>query len=131
LGETTGGQKLIVSMAKDITDKKALETKLSQSQKMEAIGTLAGGIAHDFNNLLSIILGYTDIVIESLPEDSQNASDLQEVYKAASRAKDLVSQILSFSRQDNQELMPLKIHLILKEAMTLFGPQFRPQLISD
>jgi nitrogen-specific signal transduction histidine kinase/CheY-like chemotaxis protein len=119
LGETTGGQKLIVSMAKDITDKKALETKLSQSQKMEAIGTLAGGIAHDFNNLLSIILGYTDIVIESLPEDSQNASDLQEVYKAASRAKDLVSQILSFSRQDNQELMPLKIHLILKEAMTL------------
>jgi PAS domain S-box-containing protein len=86
LGETTGGQKLIVSMAKDITDKKALETKLSQSQKMEAIGTLAGGIAHDFNNLLSIILGYTDIVIEGLPEDSQNASDLREVYKAASRA---------------------------------------------
>ena len=119
LGENANGQKLIVSMAKDITYKKALESKLNQSQKMEAIGTLAGGIAHDFNNLLSVIIGYTYMIIENLPKDSQNVSDLQEVHKAASRAKDLVSQILTFSRQDNQELIPLKIDLILKEVMKL------------
>jgi len=122
LGETSDGHKLIVSMAKDITEKRTLELKLNQSQKMEAIGTLAGGIAHDFNNLLSVIVGYTDIVIEDLPADSPSVLDLQEVHKAANRAKELVSQILAFSRQDNQELIPLKIQLIIKEVMKLLRP---------
>jgi signal transduction histidine kinase/ActR/RegA family two-component response regulator len=97
-----------------------LEDKLQQAQKMEAIGTLAGGIAHDFNNILTPIIGYTQLVQENLPAKSKAKGQLVKVLKAADRAKELVQQILTFSHQTtDHEHRPLKVHLIVKEALKL------------
>jgi PAS domain S-box-containing protein len=100
-------------------EKKKIETQLQQSQKMEAIGTLAGGIAHDFNNILSLIIGYTELAIGNLPEDSRARSNMNKLLKAGERAKDLVKQILTFSRHTEQEQKPVLIHPIIKEALKL------------
>jgi len=100
-------------------EKKKLEAQLQQSQKMEAIGTLAGGIAHDFNNILSLIIGYTELAMGNLPKDSRARSDMNKLLKAGERAKDLVKQILTFSRHTEQEQKPILIHPIIKEALKL------------
>ncbi|MBU0943166.1 MAG: cache domain-containing protein [Proteobacteria bacterium] len=100
-------------------EKNALETQLRQAQKMEAIGTLAGGIAHDFNNILTPILGYSEMALDDLPPDSPAVSDILEVVSAANRAKELIFQILTFSRQTEQEWKPFKIQPVLKEALKL------------
>ncbi len=96
-----------------------MEARLQQAQKMEAIGALAGGIAHDFNNILGPILGYVELMQEELPEDSPQQDRLNQVLNAAGRAKDLVKQILTFSRQDELEVKPLKVQLLVKEALKL------------
>ena len=103
----------------DITGQTRLEGQLRQAQKMEAIGTLAGGIAHDFNNILTAIIGYGEIVLESLPEGSDIREDQEQVVMAGNRAKELVKQILSFSRAGEQEFKPLLIQFIIKEALKL------------
>ena len=102
-----------------LEEKKRLEVQLQQAQKMEAIGTLAGGIAHDFNNILFPIIGYTEMVMDDVQEDSVARSNLEQVLKAANRATDLVRQILAFSRQSEQELKPLRIQLLMKEILKL------------
>ena len=99
--------------------KAKLEAQLRQAQKMEAMGTLAGGIAHDFNNILGAIFGYTELTMDDLPEDSLARANLDEVLKGARRAKDLVKQILTFSRQTEQKRVPVQIHFIVKEALKL------------
>jgi CheY-like chemotaxis protein len=86
---------------------------------MEAIGTLAGGIAHDFNNILSAIMGYTELAVLGVPEKLPAKQNLQEVLKASHRAKDLVRQILTFSRQGEQERKPVLIFPIVKETLKL------------
>jgi PAS domain S-box-containing protein len=88
-----------VGVLKDITQQRQLEVQLQQSQKMEAIGTLAGGITHDFNNILSAILGYTELAILEAKDESKIRHHLEKVQEAGNRARDLVNQILAFSRQ--------------------------------
>ena len=93
--------------------------QLRQAQKMEAIGTLTGGITHDFNNILAAIIGYTDLAIIDIPDGSKARYNLLEAKKAIRRAKELVNQILTFSRQSEQKLIPVKISIIIKEALKL------------
>ncbi|MDH4266682.1 MAG: PAS domain S-box protein [Deltaproteobacteria bacterium] len=109
----------VQAIMENISDKKKLESQLTQSQKMEAIGTLAGGIAHDFNNILSAIMGYTELAVLGVPENPPAKQNLQEVLKASHRAKDLVRQILTFSRQGEQERKPVLISPIVKETLKL------------
>ncbi len=98
-------------------EKKYLEEQLRQAQKMEAIGTLAGGIAHDFNNILTAILGFTSLAIDEKDSGGELESYLQEVMAASNRARELVRQILTFSRQHEQQLQPLRIQFVCKEAL--------------
>ena len=93
--------------------------QLKQLDKIQAIGTLAGGIAHDFNNILSPILGYTEMILDDEPEDSKIRNCLEEVFIAANRAKDLVNQILTFSRQSNQEFKQFRVQPIIEESIQL------------
>jgi signal transduction histidine kinase/ActR/RegA family two-component response regulator len=95
------------------------EKQLQQVMKLQAIGTLAGGIAHDFNNILFPIVGYTELTMDDIPEDSQARQNLEEILKATNRAKELVQQILTFSRQNCQERKPLRIQYLIKEALKL------------
>ena len=103
----------------DITELKQLENQLHQAQKMEAIGTLAGGIAHDFNNILSAIMGYTELSKMEAPEEGQFKQNLNEIYNASIRAKDLVNHILAFSRQSGPERKPIRIGPVVKEAIKM------------
>ncbi len=96
-----------------------LTDKLRQAQKMEAIGTLAGGIAHDFNNILGAILGYTEMAREDCLSGSVKLRDLDQVIQAGNRAKDLVKQILAFSRQTEAQKISLRPFAIVKESIKL------------
>jgi signal transduction histidine kinase/CheY-like chemotaxis protein len=95
------------------------ERQLQLLMKMQAIGTLAGGIAHDFNNILFPIVGFTELTMDDVAPDSQARKNLDEILKATNRAKELVQQILAFSRQSHHERKPLKVHYIVKEALKL------------
>ncbi|MFC2155113.1 ATP-binding protein [Acidobacteriota bacterium] len=104
---------------RDISDKKRLEQQLIQSQKMEAIGTLAGGIAHDFNNLLGVILGNTEMMLDDLQDGTDMHQMAEQVAIATKRAAEVVKQILTFSRQSQQERKPLRIGIVITEALKL------------
>jgi PAS domain S-box-containing protein len=112
-------KKFIISTIQDITREKEAEKRIQQAQKMEAIGTLAGGIAHDFNNILSAVLGYTELSLLELPKDSKILENLSNVKNGALRARDLVKQILDFSRESKSEKIPANLGPIIKEAIKL------------
>jgi PAS domain S-box-containing protein len=103
----------------DLTEKKKLEAQLQQAHKMESIGTLAGGIAHDFNNIIGIIVGNTELAIDDVPEWNPARQNLEEIRTASLRARDVVKQILAFSRQSAQELKPVRIGPIIIESLQL------------
>ena len=105
-------------------EKTKLESHLLHLQKMETIGTLAGGIAHDFNNILTPILGYTEMALEELSDESTLRYDVEQINNAAVRGKDLVQQILTFSRQVDFDKKPLQLHLVVKEVMNLIRASF-------
>jgi PAS domain S-box-containing protein len=100
-------------------EKERLESQLRQAYKMEAIGTLAGGIAHDFNNILSAISGYTELSLLDTDEDSALKSYLKSVLKASERAKELVRQILTFSRQNDHQPIAMDLAPVAKESLKL------------
>ncbi|MBU4055660.1 MAG: response regulator [Proteobacteria bacterium] len=118
-----------IGIARDISgrknaedERKELAAHLRQSQKLEAIGTLAGGIAHDFNNILAAIMGYTEITISEITPDNPLFKRMERVLKAAHRGKDLVNQILTFSRQHEQQKQLVRMDLIVEEALALLCP---------
>jgi nitrogen-specific signal transduction histidine kinase len=93
--ETVG----LLGIARDITERRHLETQFRQAQKMEAIGRLAGGVAHDFNNLLTVIIGHADLVLDTMPPNADERDDLVEIQKTAKRAASLTHQLLAFARK--------------------------------
>ncbi|MCE5281285.1 MAG: PAS domain S-box protein, partial [Deltaproteobacteria bacterium] len=104
----------------DISARKSLELQLLHSQKLDAIGTMAGGIAHDFNNILGIIIGYAEIIkSRKLPTTHKARGDLERVLQAALRARDLVKQILNFSRQEERAMRMIEIRPLVKEAVRM------------
>jgi len=113
-GKITG----YVTLKRDVTETVRLENHLRQAQKMEAIGTLAGGIAHDFNNILAAIIGFAEMT-KLKTTDQAIAPYLEQILKACSRSRDLVKQILTFSRQQEKEKKPIAVIPIIKEAMKL------------
>lgn len=115
-----------IAQVQDITERKNTELALHQSEKMlrqaekmEAIGSMAGGIAHDFNNILTPLLGYAEIALRSVDRESAMANYVEEILKASHRAKDLVDQILAFSRKNDKEGQPIHLLPIVKEVIKL------------
>ena len=109
----------VQGIVEDITVPARLEEELRQAQKMEAVGTLAGGIAHDFNNILSAIIGYTELAQMDLDQDHSAQVCLGQVLQSSVRAKNLVEQILTFSRKRQRELTPVKLEPLVEEALQL------------
>jgi PAS domain S-box-containing protein len=116
----------LLALKEDITERKRaetlkvqLETQLRQAQKMEALGTLAGGIAHDFNNILGAIAGYNELARLDAQAQPEILESLDQIAKASARAKDLVQQILAFSRQSKQERKPIRLQTIVQECLKL------------
>jgi len=109
----------LLVILRDISEQKRLEAQLRHSQKMEAIGTLSSGIAHDFNNILSIILGNSELALYGLPKSKSLYSFLEEIRIASLRAKDVVKQLLSFSRKSEENRFPINIVPIVIESLKL------------
>ncbi|MCB2184710.1 MAG: PAS domain S-box protein [Desulfobulbaceae bacterium] len=133
LGKNMG----FVSIKRDVTEQIKVEERMRQTQKMEAIGTLAGGIAHDFNNILHGIIGYSELAIKDLLQVPVPLRRVERILDAATRAKDLVSQILTFSRQKDIKKKSVQVTLIFKEALKLLRPsipssiKIKQNLVSD
>ena len=107
-----------VAIKRDVTDELNMQARLRQAEKMEAIGTLAGGIAHDFNNIIAAIIGYAELSLDDV-KDERVKRNLDEILSAGQRAKELVQQILAFSRKTDEKKKPLRIASIIKESMKL------------
>ncbi|MBU0964735.1 MAG: PAS domain S-box protein, partial [Proteobacteria bacterium] len=117
--DPAGNRMGYVFVKRDVTEQIKVEAMFRQSQKMEAIGTLAGGIAHDFNNILSAIFGFAEIAKLETAETSGAHRCLVKILEAAGRARDLVKQILTFSRQTDIKPRPIQPKIIVKETLKL------------
>jgi PAS domain S-box-containing protein len=112
----------VVGILDDITESKALEAQLQQSQKMESIGRLAGGIAHDFNNLLTIIMGFAELIQESLPTHSNQHDYINNILLTTQRAANLTGKLLTFARKQITTPKEVDAHLLLQETVDILRP---------
>lgn len=126
------GQTCYVCADIDITERKALERRLFQAEKLESIGQLAGGVAHDFNNLLTAIMGFAEIAQARLPLDHPVQSDLERIVQASTRAANLVRQLLGFARKQLTQPRPVAVNAVIQDTLTLLqrsiGENIRLQL---
>jgi len=113
------GSRSTISVFRDTTDFKQLQDRLQQAQKMESIGNVAGGIAHDFNNILFPILGLSELLLEDLSTDSVEYRNVQQIMKSGERGRELIGQILAFSRQSEHQMMPVRVQQVVREVLTL------------
>jgi len=118
-GIEIGGELFIQSLHRDITEKKAIQEQLIQSQKMESIGQLAGGIAHNFNNLLTSILGYAELLQEHSNLDIESRKRVNSIESAARKAGVMVSKLLGFSRRESSEKLPLNLNDVINDSVRL------------
>jgi signal transduction histidine kinase/ActR/RegA family two-component response regulator len=120
-----------VAIKQDVTERRQLDSRLQQAQKMEAIGRLAGGIAHDFNNILAAMFGFTYLLEEETAANPAAQEEIKEILKAANRAKDLVQQILTFSQQREQKREIIWLDTVVKEAAKLLRASLPAQIKID
>ncbi len=113
------GRWTAVGSVRDVTEKKRIEARLRQSEKMESIGHLAGGIAHDFNNILYSIMGFTELAMDDAEPGSDQANNLSQVLTAADRAKHLVKQILTFARKSENRNQSVRLDIVAGEALKM------------
>ena len=117
--DASGQTSNFVAVKRDVTEELRMEESLRQSQKMQAIGVLAGGIAHDFNNILAAILGYAELLAPVVKSHAQAKEDVSHIRASALRARDLVQQILTFSRQKERERHAVRVDIVLADAVRL------------
>ena len=108
-----------VRTATDITERKEMEARLRQAQKMQSLGNLAGGLAHEINNLLLPILALAKMTLKQFPADSRDATRMQKIIEASERAKALVAQVMAFGRQDEPRMELIALHRVIRETMEL------------
>ncbi|MCX8044329.1 MAG: response regulator [Desulfobacterota bacterium] len=118
--DENNSQQGVLLCFRDITEQKRLQERLQQTQKMEAIGTLAGGIAHDFNNILAGIMGYTELMMNNIDGSSPFRKNIEQILKLCIRARDLVRQILTFSRKiEEEEYVPVRLNEVISDVIKL------------
>jgi PAS domain S-box-containing protein len=126
------GQTRFICADIDITERKALERRLFQAEKLESIGRLAGGVAHDFNNLLTAILGFAELAQGRLPKDHPAQQDLERIMQASMRATNLVRQLLGFARKQLTQPRPISVNAVIQDLLPLLqrslGENIRLQL---
>lgn len=130
-----GKARTVLGTLRDVTgrveadeERTRAEQREQHSRKLESLGVLAGGIAHDFNNILAAIIGLTDMALQELPSGTAVHEDLSEVLRAGHRAKELVKQILKFSRQEQEDRRPIFLHQVVREALRLLRASLPPNI---
>jgi len=120
-----------IEVVEDITERVRIEEELQQARNIESIGVLAGGVAHDFNNILASIFGFTDLARLKQEKDGNVDKELEQIRRASHRARDLVQQILTISRRQQQEKKPVQVSLIIKEALKLLRSSIPSTIVME
>ncbi len=115
------GDRAVIVMLNDVTDRKKIEAQLLHARKMEAIGTLAGGIAHDYNNLLMGIEGYASLILNKAPPDTEYREYVEAIEESVQRGSDLTRQLLTFARGGQYNARPTDINDVIRESVSMFG----------
>ncbi|MBI4666237.1 MAG: PAS domain S-box protein [Nitrospinae bacterium] len=119
LRSPSGAITSFVAVKRDVTREAMLEKQVRRTQRLESVGTLAGGIAHDFNNILTAIIGFAEMSLADIREENELKDNIRETLAAAMRARELIKQILTFSRDTEQQLRPMQLQPVIRESLKL------------